>query len=253
MLKFSKFLNESDDKYAPHGLDRKEIKEKVKFHRNEGFKLEDESKKHLKTSKEHRQLKNDATHHFNAANSYEYAHDSMKYGHSPSSVKGKIKSAENHASKVSGKIPEVAKPKAKIKNIHDHVHGILTAKGFSHSSESYDDHNTYQRRSTPYGDDRSFAQKSSRKITTHKYALKGTQQGATALKAHLKKEGVLGERGNHRIHVMHDKGTIHVTHSVSGKSIPDHKYNEKEYNYQTAAHLDHPSMGTRYSDWRKSR
>lgn len=250
MKTFREFIL-TEDKYADSGIDVDDVKNKVQHHSKEADKLAKEIGKHKKTSKEYRGLANDITHHINASNSYREAHYRIKKEWSPGQVKEKIKSGEKHASKVSGHIPEVAASKSKIKNIHDHVHSFLTGKGYTHSSETQNETTHSTKRLTPYGDDRAFSQRGKRTNTIHMYTKAGTKADADKIKTDL--SDVHGERGNHHVSVYHKNKTVTVTHHITGKSSPDHSYNEREYNYNTGAHNDPAHWGTRYDSWRKMR
>lgn len=227
------------------------LKAKVKHHSDASDKLAKELVKHNKTSPEYRHIKNDISHHNNASNSYREAHYRASKGWGPSYVKEKVKSAEKHASKVSGKVPEPVKAKEKIRDIHKHVHGLLTGQGFEHSSESHKETTHSIKRLTPYGDDRAFAQRGVRTNTVHTYTKSGTAQEAKHLANSLEKDGVMGTRGNHYVSVHHKGKTIAVQHHVTGKSTPDHSYNEREYNYNTGAQHDPIHWGTRYHAWKR--
>lgn len=251
MKNFKTFIQENT-KYHEAGIDVNDVKAKMKHHNDESNRLSKEITKHKKTSKEYRSLNNDITHHDNARRAYDEAHYRIKKNFAPSSVKEKIKSAEKHSSKISGIIPKVAKSKNKIKNIHDHVHKMLTANGFEHSSEKREESTHSIKRMTPYGDDRAFSQRGKRTNTVHSYMKKGTPEEAKHIEKTLKKDDVLGERGNHYVSVHHSKGKIHVTHHITGKSSPDHDYNEREYNHASGAGADPVHWGTRYHSWRKN-
>ncbi len=253
MKSFSQLVAEilTEDKYVEAGIDVSGLKDKQKHHDKEYSKLVKERSKHNKTSSEYRHISNDMTAHENARNTYQSAAFGIKHNSSPSYIKSKIKSAENHASKVSGKIPEVAKKPEKIKNIHDHVHSALTGDGFGHEQSTEKDTTHYTRRFTPYGDDRAINLKGSRTNTIHTYTKPGSKIDADKLKSSLEKDNLLGERGNHRISVNHKDNQIKVTHHITGKSVDDRKHNEFEYNYATGAHNDPPSWGTHYGAWKK--
>lgn len=242
----------SENKYIAAGIDIDDIKSKHKHHAKQADILSKELDKHKKTSAEYRHINADVIHHENARGSYKHALDRIKWEDSPSSVKAKIKAGETYASKVSGKIPEVAKPKERIKNIHDHVHSKLTKAGFSHEKSEETEKVSHIRRQTPYGDVNAIKLTGTRTNTTHSYSKPGTKIDAGRVKAALTKDNVLGERGSHYISVGHKDGTIHVMHKITGKSKDDTERNRREYNY-TAGVDPNRRSDVQYGAWKKGK
>lgn len=242
----------SENKYMAAGIDVEDLKDKHKYHDKQSSILAKERDKHKKTSPEWKHINADMNHHDNARGSYKHALDRIKWEDSPSSVKAKIKAGENYASKVSGKIPEVAKPKEKIKNIHDHVHSKLTGMGFAHEKSEETEKVSHIRRQTPYGDVRPIKLTGTRTNTTHSYSKPGTKIDAGRVKAALTKDNVLGERGSHYISVGHKDGTIHVMHKITGKSKEDTARNRAEYNYATGV-SDNERGVVHYGAWKKGK
>jgi hypothetical protein len=152
MKSFSQYLkeNKNEDIMSPD-----EIKLKYKTHNDQIKKLIKERSKHNKTSAQYKQISNDIKHHSYAADSYYDALDMLKHNSKPSLIKAKLEVANNHANKISGVIPEVAKKPEKIKNIHDYIHSKLINDGFEHHKEDKIQHTNWSIRNTPYGDDRS--------------------------------------------------------------------------------------------------
>ncbi len=249
MKGFKQFILEN--KYSD--IDVSDIKNKKKYHTSEYGKLSNEIVKHNKTSPEHRHIKNDISNHLNALNSYDSAERGIKNNFPPSYIKSKIKSAENYASKISNIIPDKAKTVEKIKNIHDHIKSMLTADGFSHHQSTEEEKTNYTRRLTPYGDSTPINLRGKRTNIINTYTKPGSSDDAKKVKTSLKKDNLLGERGNHYISVYHKNNLITVKHHITGKSVDDSKHNEKEYNYVTAAHLDPVSWNTRYSSWKNNK
>lgn len=242
----------SENKYATAGIDVEDLKAKQKHHDKQVGILVKERDKHKKTSPEWRHINADMTHHANARGAYKHALERVKWDHAPSDVKQKIKSGENYASKVSGKIPEVAKQKEKIKNIHDHVHSKLTSAGFNHEKTEETEKVSHIRRQTPYGDDRAIKLTGTRTNTIHSYSKPGTKEEAGRVKASLTKDNVLGERGSHYVSVGHKNGNIHVMHKITGKSKEDTARNRAEYNY-VAGVSDNERGVVHYGDWKKGK
>lgn len=249
MKTFAQLISET--RQYDSDIDADHVKKKIDYHHNQREKLEKELVKHNKTSPEARSIKNDISAHSKAAGSYGRALVRIKYGRSPSSVKEMLKSAENHASKASGNVPEVAKKPEKIKNIHAHVHKKLIDSGFKHETSTEKEQTKYIRKRTPYSDTIPITLRGTRTNTIHTYTKPGTASDVENLQKSFRDEDLHGYRGNHDIQVRHIGGNIHVTHKIIGKSEDDAKHNEREYNYVTAAHYDPESWGTRYKDWKK--